>query len=150
MKAWRSGEAGEHWPDSPVVRRLVPRKPEALSDDGFGADDNERALRYLAKYTAEPALTHGIAGDVGTLAPGRLADIVLWKPAYGPHWGGLGSTPASLSVTFVSQAALEDNIAQKIGSKRRFVSVRGRAHSDATTSSPGLSAGRRRPSRRRR
>ena len=39
-------------------------------------------LRYLAKVTIEPAITHGISAHVGTLAPGRLADIVLWKPAY--------------------------------------------------------------------
>ena len=45
-------------------------------------DDNERVLRYLAKVTIEPAITHGIAGHVGSLRPGRLADIVLWKPAW--------------------------------------------------------------------
>ena len=41
-----------------------------------------RVLRYLAKVTIEPAITHGVADHVGSLAPGRLADIVLWKPAY--------------------------------------------------------------------
>ena len=41
-----------------------------------------RVLRYLAKVTIEPAITHGIADHVGSLRPGRLADIVLWKPAY--------------------------------------------------------------------
>jgi urease subunit alpha len=45
-------------------------------------DDNERVLRYLAKVTIEPAITHGIADHVGSLRPGRLADIVLWKPAW--------------------------------------------------------------------
>lgn len=45
-------------------------------------DDNERVLRYLAKVTIEPAITHGIANHVGSLRPGRLADIVLWKPAW--------------------------------------------------------------------
>jgi len=49
---------------------------------GDGADDNERVLRYLAKVTIEPAITHGIADHVGSLRPGRLADIVLWKPAW--------------------------------------------------------------------
>jgi urease subunit alpha len=39
-------------------------------------------LRYLAKVTIEPAITHGIADHVGSLRPGRLADIVLWKPAW--------------------------------------------------------------------
>ena len=45
-------------------------------------DDNERVLRYLAKTTIEPAVTHGLAEHVGSLRPGRLADIVLWKPAW--------------------------------------------------------------------
>jgi urease subunit alpha len=45
-------------------------------------DDNERVLRYLAKVTIEPAITHGLADHVGSLRPGRLADIVLWKPAW--------------------------------------------------------------------
>ncbi len=44
--------------------------------------DNFRAKRYLAKYTINPALTHGIAGEVGSLEAGKLADIVLWKPAF--------------------------------------------------------------------
>ena len=42
-------------------------------------DDNERVLRYLAKVTEEPARVHGISEDVGSLAPGRLADLVLWE-----------------------------------------------------------------------
>ena len=44
--------------------------------------DNERFLRYLAKCTIEPAITHGLSDHVGSLQPGRLADIVLWKPAW--------------------------------------------------------------------
>ncbi|MGH2680654.1 MAG: urease subunit alpha [Actinomycetota bacterium] len=43
------------------------------------SDDNERVLRYLAKVTEEPARIHGIAGEVGSLSPGRLADLVLWE-----------------------------------------------------------------------
>ena len=49
---------------------------------GDGRADNLRAKRYLAKYTINPALTHGIAHEVGSLAVGKLADIVLWKPAF--------------------------------------------------------------------
>ncbi|WP_182902500.1 urease subunit alpha [Microbispora sp. H10830] len=44
--------------------------------------DNARVLRYLAKLTLNPAVAHGIAHEVGTLQPGRLADIVLWNPAW--------------------------------------------------------------------
>ncbi len=46
--------------------------------EGDGASDNQRILRYLAKLTINPALTHGIAEHVGSIAPGRLADVVLW------------------------------------------------------------------------
>jgi urease subunit alpha len=54
---------------------------KAWADDGDG-DDNGRVLRYLAKVTIEPARTHGIEDEVGSLAPGRLADVVLWRPTH--------------------------------------------------------------------
>jgi urease subunit alpha len=44
-------------------------------------NDNTRAKRYVAKYTINPALTHGIAHEVGSIEPGKLADLVLWSPA---------------------------------------------------------------------
>jgi urease subunit alpha len=44
--------------------------------------DNFRVLRYIAKYTINPAITHGIAHEVGSIEPGKLADLVLWKPAF--------------------------------------------------------------------
>lgn len=44
--------------------------------------DNERVLRYLAKLTINPAIAHGLAQEVGSLEPGKLADIVLWEPAF--------------------------------------------------------------------
>jgi urease subunit alpha len=44
--------------------------------------DNLRARRYVAKYTINPAITHGIAHEVGSIAVGKLADLVLWKPAF--------------------------------------------------------------------
>jgi len=45
-------------------------------------NDNFRARRYIAKYTINPAITHGIAHEVGSIEVGKLADIVLWKPAF--------------------------------------------------------------------
>jgi urease subunit alpha len=45
-------------------------------------NDNFRVKRYIAKYTINPALTHGIAHEVGSLEPGKLADVVLWRPAF--------------------------------------------------------------------
>ena len=47
-----------------------------------GRSDNARAKRYVAKYTVNPALTHGIGHEVGSVEVGRLADLVLWKPAF--------------------------------------------------------------------
>jgi urease subunit alpha len=44
--------------------------------------DNGRVKRYVAKYTINPAITHGVAHEVGSIAVGRLADLVLWKPAF--------------------------------------------------------------------
>jgi len=44
--------------------------------------DNHRAKRYVAKYTINPAITHGIADQVGSIEVGKLADLVLWKPAF--------------------------------------------------------------------
>lgn len=53
----------------------------ALPEDNERSD-NFRAKRYVAKYTINPALAHGIAQEVGSLETGKLADIVLWKPAF--------------------------------------------------------------------
>jgi urease subunit alpha len=53
----------------------------SLSSDGDKAD-NFRVKRYIAKYTINPALAHGIARHTGSLEVGKLADIVLWKPAF--------------------------------------------------------------------
>jgi urease subunit alpha len=69
MRRWRATTAGEGHPGLPTELR-----------DAF--DSTDRVLRYLAKVTIEPAITHGIAEHVGSLSPGRLADIVLWHPAY--------------------------------------------------------------------
>jgi urease subunit alpha len=45
-------------------------------------NDNFRVRRYLAKYTINPALAQGIAHEVGSIEPGKLADLVLWRPAF--------------------------------------------------------------------
>jgi urease subunit alpha len=74
---------------------------------GGERNDNERLLRYIAKLTINPAVAHGIGHDVGSLEPGKLADVVLWRPAFfgaKPQvvikagfgvWGPLGSGSAS-------------------------------------------------------
>ncbi|MEO3818864.1 urease subunit alpha [Plantactinospora sp. B24E8] len=75
---------------------------------GDGAADNLRARRYVAKYTICPAVAHGIDGEVGSVEPGKLADLVLWDPAFfgvRPHlvlkggmiaWAQLGDANASI------------------------------------------------------
>ncbi|HLN01806.1 MAG TPA: urease subunit alpha [Bryobacteraceae bacterium] len=45
-------------------------------------NDNTRVKRYIAKYTINPAITHGVAVHVGSIEPGKIADLVLWKPAF--------------------------------------------------------------------
>jgi urease subunit alpha len=106
MKRWREAEAGAGWPDAPAVRRWVPAPATGERDDL--PDDNERVLRYLAKITVEPAIVHGISAEVGSLAPGRMADVVLWRPErFGVRpelvlkagafaWGALGEGNASV------------------------------------------------------
>ena len=75
---------------------------------GDGAADNHRARRYVAKYTIGPAVTHGLDAEIGSVAPGKLADLVLWEPAFfgvAPHlvlksgviaWGNMGDAGASI------------------------------------------------------
>jgi urease subunit alpha len=54
----------------------------ALPEDDGARNDNFRAKRYIAKYTINPALTHGVATEVGSVEVGKLADLVLWRPAF--------------------------------------------------------------------
>src|SRR6202161_815061 len=75
---------------------------------GDGAADNMRARRYVAKYTIGPAVTHGLDREVGSVEPGKLADLVLWEPAFfgvRPHvvlkagviaWANMGDANASI------------------------------------------------------
>jgi urease subunit alpha len=59
----------------------MKRQRGKLNEDA-PAHDNFRAKRYIAKYTINPAITHGISGEVGSIEIGKLADLVLWKPAF--------------------------------------------------------------------
>ncbi|WP_138483908.1 urease subunit alpha [Dyadobacter bucti] len=53
-----------------------------LEEDRANGNDNFRAKRYVAKYTINPAITHGISDYVGSVEPEKMADIILWKPAF--------------------------------------------------------------------
>ncbi|WP_020409538.1 urease subunit alpha [Hahella ganghwensis] len=124
----------------------VQRGPLSPDSD---RNDNFRAKRYIAKYTINPALTHGVAEDVGSLEVGKLADIILWKPAffatkpaiiikggmiaaapmgdpnasiptpqpvhYRPMFGAFGTALPQTRITFVSEAALDNDVKGKLG-----------------------------------
>lgn len=65
------------WQTADKMRRQRGRLP-----DDKGQGDNFRIRRYIAKYTINPAIAHGIAGHVGSVEVGKLADLVLWSPAF--------------------------------------------------------------------
>ncbi len=120
-----------------------------------GPADNTRATRYVAKYTINPAVAHGIDHEVGSVEPGKMADLVLWDPRFfgirpdvvmksgALVWGALGDPNASIptpqpvlmrptlvddgsphAVTFVSPAALEDGVEERLGLRRSLAPVR--------------------------
>jgi urease subunit alpha len=131
----------------------------ALPEDSGGAHDNFRVKRYVAKYTINPAITHGISHEVGSVAVGKLADLVLWRPAFfgakasliikgglivyapmgdpnasiptpqpvhfRPMFGALGGARHATSLTFVSRAALEAGVGERLGLRKRLEAVRG-------------------------
>ena len=124
---------------------------------GDGAADNNRVKRYIAKYTINPAIAHGLSHEVGSIAVGKLADLVLWEPAFfgvkpdlvikggaiayammgDPNasiptpqpvhgrmmFGGYGGALTHTSLTFVSKAALEDDIGRKLGLRKSLSAV---------------------------
>ncbi|HLV29009.1 MAG TPA: urease subunit alpha [Burkholderiaceae bacterium] len=129
----------------------------ALQGDSARAD-NQRIKRYIAKYTINPAIAHGIAHMVGSIEPGKLADLVLWRPAFfgvkasmvlkggmiaAASMGDPGasiSTPQPVcfrsmfgsygkalrtSVTFVSQAGMENPELHALGLIKPLVAVHG-------------------------
>ncbi|GAA3211095.1 urease subunit alpha [Actinocorallia longicatena] len=69
------GRAGE------TVRRTFQLAAKMRTPSAEG-DDNARVLQYLAKLTINPAIAHGLAHEVGSIGVGKMADIVLWRPAY--------------------------------------------------------------------
>ena len=65
------------WQTAHKMRRQRGRLPGEQ-----GVNDNMRIRRYVAKYTINPAITHGVAGEIGSVEVGKLADLVLWHPAF--------------------------------------------------------------------
>jgi len=145
----------------------------ALPGDG-PRNDNARIKRYIAKYTINPAVAQGLSHEVGSVTVGKLADLVVWSPAffgvkpdlvikggsialalmgdpnasiptpqpmhYRPMFGQFGRAMQAGSVTFVSAAALETDIAGRLDLKRQLSAVsntrtigkRDMIHNDAT------------------
>ncbi|CEG25529.1 urease subunit alpha [Bacillus sp. B-jedd] len=121
--------------------------------------DNNRAKRYVAKYTINPAITHGISEYVGSVEVGKIADLVIWNPAffgvkpemvikngfvveslmgdanasiptpqpviYRPMYAHFGKALYRSSITFVSQAAFDDKVHEKLGLEKMVFPVRG-------------------------
>jgi urease subunit alpha len=69
------------WQTADKMKRQRGKLPEDNAN-GFGRNDNFRVKRYVAKYTINPALTHGLAEHVGSVEVGKLADLVIWSPAF--------------------------------------------------------------------
>ncbi|RFB15243.1 urease subunit alpha [Bacillus sp. HNG] len=121
--------------------------------------DNNRAKRYVAKYTINPAITHGISEYVGSIEVGKIADLVIWNPAffgvkpemilkngfvveglmgdanasiptpqpviYRPMYAQYGKALSSSSITFISQAAFDEKVHEKLGLQKMILPVRG-------------------------
>ncbi|MCZ4260747.1 urease subunit alpha [Limimaricola sp. G21655-S1] len=122
-----------------------------------GENDNFRARRYVAKYTINPALAHGLAHEIGSIEPGKRADLVLWHPAFfgvkpemvllggqivmaqmgdpnasiptpqpvhlRPMFGAYGRAVEHAGVTFVSEAAQQDGIRERLGLAKQTVAI---------------------------
>ena len=122
-----------------------------------GDNDNMRVKRYIAKYTINPAIAHGISDHIGSISIGKRADLVLWNPAFfgvkpemvliggsiacaqmgdpnasiptpqpvytRPMFAAFGRSVKQSAVSFVSAAAQDDNIADKLGLAKRTVPV---------------------------
>jgi len=65
------------WQTADKMKKQRGRLPEET-----GENDNFRVRRYIAKYTINPAIAHGISGDIGSITEGKRADLVLWNPAF--------------------------------------------------------------------
>jgi urease subunit alpha len=128
-----------------------------LAEDVGTDSDNFRVKRYIAKVTINPAIAHGLAKHIGSVEVGKLADLVLWDPAffgvkpalvlklgtiaaapmgdpnasiptpqpvhYRPMFGAFGRAMTQSSVTFVSRAAYESGIADRLGLTRMVLPV---------------------------
>ncbi len=150
------GRVGEVWMRTWQTADKMRRQRGPLPGDSEQAD-NERVKRYVAKVTINPAITHGIAGEVGSVEEGKLADLCLWNPAFfgvkpelvlksgfiayaqmgdanasiptpepvlpRPMFAAHGAAVQATSVTFVSAAAVDADLAGRLGLRKRLAAV---------------------------
>ncbi|MQQ10208.1 urease subunit alpha [Epibacterium sp. SM1979] len=134
------------------------KKQRGRLSEETGENDNFRVRRYVAKYTINPAIAHGISHEIGSIEEGKRADLVLWNPAFfgvkpemvlmsgtivcaqmgDPNasiptpqpvysrqmWGAYGRSVEHSAVTFVSEAAQAEGIADKLGLAKQTVAVK--------------------------
>jgi len=148
-----------------VADSMKRQRGKLAGDPEIG--DNERLKRYVAKYTINPAIAHGIADSIGSVEEGKFADLVLWDPAFfgvkpeliikggmivqsimgdsnasiptpqprtmRPSFGSMGSAVFESSITFMSQAAIEEGVPAQLGLRkviRPCKGIRGLAKAD--------------------
>ncbi|MEP5153241.1 urease subunit alpha [Planktotalea sp.] len=133
------------------------KKQRGRLSEETGDNDNFRVRRYIAKYTINPAIAHGISHEIGSIAEGKRADLVLWDPAFfgvkpemvlmggsivmaqmgdpnasiptpqpvysRPMFGAYGRSLENSAVTFVSAAAQDDGIGERLGLAKQTVAV---------------------------
>ena len=150
------GRVGENWLRAIQTADAMKRGRGPLPEDAPG-NDNFRVLRYAAKVTINPAIATGVSHMLGSIEPGKMADLVLWEPAffgakpklvikggliswgvmgdpnaslpttepitYRPMFGAFGSAMTETCVTFVSKAAYDDDIADRLDLKRQVLPV---------------------------
>ncbi len=141
------------WQTADKMKRQRGRLPSETGDN-----DNVRVKRYIAKYTINPAIAHGLSHEIGSVEIGKRADLVIWNPAffgvkpdmvllggmiaaapmgdpnasiptpqpvhYRPMFGSFGKARTNTSVTFVSQAALDGGLANRLGTAKQMVAVK--------------------------
>ena len=152
------GRVGENWLRAIQTADAMKKGRGKLPEDSAD-NDNFRVLRYVAKVTINPAVAQGIGHVLGSIEPGKMADLVLWEPAffgakpklvikggfinwaimgdpnaslptpqpviYRPMFGAFGAAMPESCITFVSHAAYDDGVAEKLDLKRQVMPVKG-------------------------